>query len=224
MYKILKHFWDDRNKLFWCSDWHTFHNPIHWNVPLWQSRGYASAEEAAQDKIKKINARVGENDTIYFLGDGFLNATDSQVQGWLSQIVCQNIRYLWGNHESNMYRLYKQTIAEKYPDLSPNVEIYPLKMGNVEFLGNHLEIEVGKQKIIMNHFPLRIWHKNGHGAWMLSGHSHLTDKGRAPNSQRAKAMDCGWDWKKDLWSFEELRDIMSTKDTEILDHHDQYTT
>lgn len=222
MYKILKHRWDDKDKIFWVSDTHAYHDPIHWEVPLWKSRGYNSAEEAAEDKIEKINAKVGKDDILYHLGDGFLNATDDQVKSWLGRINCQNIRWLWGNHESNLYRLYKQEIKSQYG--LEGVEIYPLRMGNVEFLGNHLEIEVGKQKIIMNHFPLRIWHKNGKGSWMLSGHSHLTDKGRHPNNQYARAMDCGWDWNKDVWSFAEIRDIMSTKEVEILDHHNQYTT
>lgn len=222
MYKIIKHKWEDRNKIFVFSDPHAYHNPIHWPVPLWQSRGYTSAAEAAADQIEKINAKVGKDDVLYCLGDGFLNATDEQVLDWLSKINCQDIRYLFGNHESNMYRLYKQEIKKQYN--LEGVEIYPLRMGNVVFYGNHLEVEVGKQKVIMNHFPLRVWHKNGHCSWMLSGHSHMTDKGRRPDAPLAKAMDCGWDWNNDVWSFDEIRDIMSTKELQILDHHDQFTT
>lgn len=222
MYKILKHKWEDRHKIYVFADPHTFHNPIHWTTPLWKSRGYESVEAAAQDKIEKINARVKADDILYCLGDGFLNATDEQVIDWLAQIKCQNIRWLWGNHESNLYRLYKQEVKKQYG--LEGVEVYPLRMNNVEFYGNHLEIEIGKKKVILNHFPLRVWHKNGHGSWMLSGHSHLTDKGRNPDAQNGKAMDCGWDYKNDVWSYEEIYDIMSTKDTEILDHHDQYTT
>lgn len=222
MYKILKHSWEDRHKLYWASDFHAFHDPLHWKIPLWESRGYRNAHEASEHKIQRINERVPEDGILYFLGDGFLNATDEQCKNWLSRINCKNIRYLWGNHESNMYRLYKQEVLAQFG--RDDIEVYPLKMGNVEFCGNHLEIFVGKKRIIMNHFPLRIWHKNGHGSWMLSGHSHLTDKDRRPDAPTGKGVDVGWDWKNDVWTFEELSDIMSTKDTEILDHHDSQTT
>jgi hypothetical protein len=33
-----------------------------------------------------------------------------------------------------------------------------------------------------------------------------------------KYLDCSWDWKKDIWSFEEIRDIMSTKEIYVTDH------
>ena len=222
MYKIIKHPWETRNNLYWSSDFHAFHDPIHWTIPLWESRGYRNAHEAAEHKIQRINERVPEDGILYFLGDGFLNATDEQCKNWLSRINCKNIKYLWGNHESNMFRIYKQEILSQFG--RDDIEVYPLKVGNVEFLGNHLEILVGKKRIIMNHFPLRIWHKNGHGSWMLSGHSHLTDKGRHPDHPTSKGVDVGWDWKKDVWTFDELNDIMSTKDTEILDHHNSQTT
>ena len=109
-----------------------------------------------------------------------------------------------------MYRLYKDEVLSKY-GLS-NVEIYPITLGNVTFVGSHMGIMVGKQSIIMNHFPLRIWKNDARTAWMLSGHSHLTDIDRRPESQFGKCFDIGWDYKKDVWSFSEIEDVMSTKE------------
>jgi len=100
-----------------------------------------------------------------------------------------------------------------------DVEVYPLPMGNVNFLGNYQEIHIGKQYINMSHFPLRIFHKDSRGAWSLSGHSHLQDEGRRPDAMLQKALDCGWDHKRDVWSFEEIADVMSTKTIKILDHN-----
>jgi calcineurin-like phosphoesterase family protein len=216
MYKIIKHEWTERSKLFWSSDWHNFHNPS-WPIPIWESRGHANHIEAAKFTRDKINERVGEDDTLYYLGDGFLNAEDTQVIEWLSSLNCQNIKYLFGNHESVMYRLYKKEVEKLYG--TDKLDVFPIKMGNVEFLGNHQEILVGKQKIVMNHFPLRIWNNDARSAWMVSGHSHGQDAGRLPEAEYQKGLDCGWDIKKDVWSFDEIEDVMSTKTIKILDHN-----
>ena len=108
MYKIEKYKWDDRGKIFFSSDFHIFHNPKEWPSPIWEMRGYTSVEDASENTLRVINERVGKDDILYFLGDGFLNAEDQQVLDWLARVNCQNIKYLWGNHESVPYRLYKK--------------------------------------------------------------------------------------------------------------------
>lgn len=216
MYKIQKFKWDDRKRHFWSSDLHVFHNP-KWNVPIWQMRGYESHLDSAEKILNKINERVGENDVLWYLGDAFLNTNDNSVKEWLSKVKCKNIKYLFGNHESSMYRIYSDTIKKQYN--LDNVEIYPVKYKNVEFLGNHQEIKIGKQLIIMNHFSLRTWHSDSKGSWMLSGHSHLTDVVRTPQFPQQKGFDVGWDYKNDVWSFDEIEDVMSTKSIMCLDHN-----
>jgi len=217
MYKILKFKWEDRQKHYWVSDLHTNHDP-NWEIPIWKSRGYSSAKECSQHQIDKINERVGENDILWNLGDNFLNSSDGEVIEWYKKINCKNIYYLFGNHESVPYRLYKNMIKEKYNE---DIEVYPFNgktLPNVHFFGNHLEIYIGKKQVIMNHFPLRIWHKDSRSAWMLSGHSHLNDLGRRPESAYQKGLDVGWDYKNDVWSFDEIEEVMSTKSVEVLDH------
>lgn len=216
MYRILKFNWEDRNKHYWVSDLHTYHDPTTWNSPIWEMRGYRSAVECAEHQIQKINERVGEDDILWNLGDNFLNTNDEQVLKWLGAIKCKNIKYLFGNHESSPYRLYKEEVKKQY---NLDIEVYPIKMGNVEFIGNHQEIQIGKKQIVMNHFPLRIWHNDARSAWMLSGHSHLQDQGRRPEAEFQKALDVGWDYKNDVWSFSEIEDVMSTKSIQILDHN-----
>lgn len=216
MYRILKFNYNDRHKHYWVSDCHSYHDPKSWASPIWEMRGYSSAEDCAEQQIQKINERVGEDDILWNLGDNFLNSTDDQVREWLGAIKCKNIKYLFGNHESVPYRLYKDEVLKQY---NTDCEVYPLKMGNVEFLGNHQEIQIGKQQITNNHFPLRIWHNDSRSSWMLSGHSHLQDVGRRPESEYQKALDVGWDYKNDVWSFSEIEDVMSTKSIQILDHN-----
>ena len=43
---------------------------------------------------------------------------------------------LFGNHESQIYRLYKKQMMVDYN--RDDIEVYPLRMGNLVFCGNHL--------------------------------------------------------------------------------------
>lgn len=217
MYKIEKYPWEQRNKLFFSSDWHVFHDP-KWDSPIWERRGYLSVEDAIEKTLVSINNRVGKDDILYFLGDLALNTTDDKLLDWVSNIDCKNIKKIWGNHCSNTYRLYKQEVLKQFN--RDDIEVYPLKVGNLEFIGNQVEIHVGKQHIIVNHFPLRIWNHNSRASIMLSGHSHLSDVERNPEYPHGKCMDVGWDHKNGVWSFDEIMDIMSTKTVKIMDHHD----
>jgi len=214
--KNIKHKWEDRNKIFFSSDWHNYHDP-KWDVPIWKMRGYNSPQESVDDVVSKINARVKEDNFLYFLGDGFLNATDEQVLEWFSRINCKNINYIYGNHESNIFRIYRQAVLEKYGD--PEIEVYPMRFNNVVFLGNYQEIYIGKKLIVLQHFPIKTWNNNSRNSFHLHGHSHNTDKSRNPEHPMGKCLDCSWDWKKDIWSFEEIEDVMSTKEMQIFDHH-----
>jgi calcineurin-like phosphoesterase family protein len=214
--KNIKHKWEDRNKIFFSSDWHNYHDP-KWDIPIWKMRGYNSPQESVDDVVSKINAKVKEDDFLYFLGDGFLNATDEQVLEWFSRINCKNINYIYGNHESNIFRIYRQAVLEKYGD--PEIEVYPMRFNNVVFLGNYQEIYIGKKLIVLQHFPIKTWNNNSRNSFHLHGHSHNTDKSRNPEHPMGKCLDCSWDWKKNIWSFEEIEDVMSTKEMQIFDHH-----
>lgn len=218
MYNILKFKKEDVDKHYFCSDLHNYHNP-NWPVPIWKGRGYSNHTEQPNDAINKINAKVGVDDYLWMLGDGFLNSTDELVERWFDRIVCRNIYYLFGNHESSPYRIYKNQVKELYGE--DDIEVYPLRWKNVVFIGNHVEVFFGRRRVIMNHFPLRIWHKNHRAAWCLSGHSHLNDWGRSPDCPDSKSMDLGWDYKNDIWSFKEIEEIMNKKGIELFDHHNK---
>lgn len=215
MNRIIKHRWEDRNKIFFSSDWHNYHDP-KWDVPIWKMRGYSSPQESLDDVVNKINARVKEYDHLWVIGDSFLSAKDDQVLNWWNDIICQNVMLLFGNHESQMYRIYKNAVMDQYG--KSDIEVYPLRLNNLTFMGNHQEIQVGKIRIILNHFPLRTHNQCSRGSWHLHGHSHNNDKTRNPDFQMGKYLDCSWDWKNDIWSFEEIRDIMSTKEIYVTDH------
>jgi calcineurin-like phosphoesterase family protein len=216
MYKTLKFSYTEKHKHFWSSDLHNFHNP-NWEIPIWKQRGYRSYQESYIDVSNKINTRVGPDDHLWLLGDSFLSCNDTDVMNWFSGIVCQNIHMLFGNHESQVYRIYKSHVMSQYG--SDEIEVYPLRVGNLIFSGNHQEISIGKQVIVMNHFPLHSHNKAARSSWNLSGHSHRTDGTRGPAHPTGKRLDVGWDRKLDVWSYDEILDVMSTKEIYSPDHH-----
>lgn len=227
MNKILK--FNTRNQnIFFVSDFHAYHDP-KWPIPLWELRGYESMEEMNEDIIEKVNARVGENDILWNLGDGFLNANEEMVNAFLDRINCQNIYYLFGNHENPLYRIYKrevqrfikeEMVASSLPvNGNWDVEIYPLRYKNVVFYGNYQEISVNKKHVILSHFAFRIFRGNQHNFYALSGHSHNSDVTRRADHPNGLTLDVGWDGKNDVYSWDEICEIMSHKTREILDHH-----
>jgi calcineurin-like phosphoesterase family protein len=220
MNKLLKYPWSDKDKHFFTSDWHIYHDP-NWPIPIWKSRGYNSSKESAQIIQNTINDKVGKEDILWVMGDLFLNSSDEQCLEWLSGLKCDNIYKLWGNHCSNTFRLYRQEIMNQFG--RDDIEVYPITMGKVTFLGNHQEIQIGKKRIIMNHFPIHNWNHIGRASYNLHGHSHNNDHTRNPDFPLGKCLDCSWDWKKNVWSFDEIEEVMETKTVKLYDHHDSAT-
>ena len=216
MIKQLK-FKGEGEKFWFSSDWHFFHNPP-WNVPIWKMRGFNSVGEMNYHILKNINEKVKHDDTMFFLGDGFLNATKEGVDSILNQINCQTIYYLWGNHESVPLHIYKEEIKNNYGE---GVEVYPYRYKNLIFAGNDLSVIINGQMIVMSHFAKRIWSKSHHSAWSLSGHSHFSDKDRHPNCKNSKSLDVGIDGQIAPYSFSDLQRIMAKKEILRLDHHDE---
>jgi calcineurin-like phosphoesterase family protein len=203
--------------VFFSSDFHAFHNPS-WPVPIWKMRGYESWQEMNEDILDKVNARVKPNDILFFLGDFALNSTPEQVEEFLSQIKCNNIHKIFGNHCSSTIRIYDREIMATF---GQKIEVYPFKYKNLVFCGNHLEVSINKQHIILSHFPFRVFNRSHHGSWALSGHSHYSDKERRADYPIGKTLDVGWDGKNDIYSFEEIKEIMDKKSIHQVDHHDE---
>lgn len=218
MKEIIKYKWDKLDKIYVSSDWHNYHDS-NWEVPIWKMRGYSSPEDSKDDVINKINSKVKNDDILYFLGDGFLNTTDEQCLDFFEKINCELIYYIFGNHESNMHRVYKKLCFDKIGE--SGVEIYPLRYKNIVFLGNYQEIQIGKHYISLSHFPMHGWNKNSHGAFNLHGHCHNNDPTRNPEYHMGKCLDCSWEYKNDVWSMKEIFEIMSTKEILITDHHEK---
>jgi calcineurin-like phosphoesterase family protein len=197
---------------------HAFHKQPF----IWQKRGYNSPEEHAAAVIETINEYVKPEHKLIVLGDGFLNATDELVIDFWKKINCKFVKYIFGNHESIMGRLYKNSLIEKFGE---GIEVYPYQLlPNVEILGNYVESYINGRDITFSHFPLAIWNNSHHGAIHLHSHCHSSFKESLPDYPVGKRLDCGWDVLGRPYNMEEIAEIMERKGVQVLDHHTSATT
>jgi len=177
----------------------------HKNVIGYSNRPFDNVEEMNAGIVDAWNSQVGKDDTVVHLGDfcfGGLEVTKDFIQ----QLNGQKI-FVLGNHDS---RKHWSKIASEGTHLGI-VKVY---------FGDGASINIGEQRIVMSHFPYYIWDGMQHGAWNVHGHCH----GNAPETPK-KQFDVGIDnkfkltGKFDLWSYEELAEIMANRVIQQLDHH-----
>lgn len=126
--------------------------------------------------IDNINAIVGENDTLWILGDfalGLRNQYLEKCRAYRNRIKCQNVNIVWGNHD--------------------RTEIDFLFSGC--FDQTTIPIPGRKTKMFVNHYAMAVWEGSHRGNMQLYGHSHSNaevnlDK-MMPNR---RSMDVGIDY------------------------------
>ena len=210
-------------KVYLTSDCHIFHNP-KWEVPIWKMRGFNSLEESNRYIIDSINNTVGGNDILINLGDITLNCSEIQFESLLSQIKCQNIYLLFGNHNSPCWGVYqrevKQYIQSIYGDTHYNhleeIEIYPLRYRNIIFVGNYLEFVVDGIKCVASHYPIHSFNGQTKGGLHFFGHIHSDVTTPKLNGRK---MDVGFDYYKRPISFNEAKDVLLKIPIQHEGHH-----
>jgi calcineurin-like phosphoesterase family protein len=127
--------------------------------------------------INRWNKVVDPKDTIYHLGDFAMTATDDEIRGVLRRLNGTKILIL-GNHDERTIARHSSEFKATYGD---NLfrEIYP----------GIQNIKVGKQRVVLCHFPIEEWNDMYKGAYHLHGHSH----GSRPDPTDRRRMDVGVD-------------------------------
>jgi tetratricopeptide (TPR) repeat protein len=103
------------------------------------------------------------------------------------------------------------------------VEVYPLRYKNIVFCGDYMEAVVNGQLICMLHYPIDVVNKQGHGSWMLCGHSHYSYAKTKADCLENKRLDLSWDGHKKPLNFFEVKTIMDRKKVFAVDHHGSRT-
>lgn len=204
---------NDNHRVYFTSDTHFNHDKPF----IYEARGYKNRAEHNDALIAKINELVRPEDTLIHLGDFCLNITPPEFVQILDRINCQNIAYIWGNHNSCIRKYYEDAVAAEYQ--RNDIDVYPYAVGKITYLGYYGELIVNGQMIVIHHYPHQIWNQMQRGAWQLSGHSHYTNPTTHVDNPSNKILDVGWDGHSKPLSFSEIQKIMMNKNHVKLDDH-----
>lgn len=116
--------------------------------------------------IDRHNSVVKPEDTVYNLGDLFLKMNANEAKAIWRRL--NGHKYvIKGNHDK---------IAEQIKN-------------DFLFFKEYHELTIGKQGIVLFHYPLRTWNHSHHGSYNLYGHVH----GALPDDPRLLSIDVGVD-------------------------------
>jgi calcineurin-like phosphoesterase family protein len=137
--------------------------------------------------LEAINARVGEADILWILGDFCWGPYDA-ARHYRERIRCRTVNFIWGNHDHRSIRpLFDKALEQEL-------------------------IKVEDQYIWLNHYPMRSWEESFDGSWSLYGHVHgrLAAEDEANLTMLTKDIGvdaCGYR----PWSFTDLREYMAPR-------------
>ena len=224
MKKLIKYPLTETDNIVFLSDLHLGHDQEF----LWGKRGFNSVEEHDEYIYRFLHEYITPETIIFNLGDTCFNDADMRKITRLSTIECKAHYLLWGNHNSGALGKFKELCKEQTG--IDGVEVYPTKFNNISFVGNDVDLQIGKKKrIVLSHFPKKIWDHVGRGSWHLNGHSHGSDLSRLPHAKEGKTLDVGiesamtYDKYSILFSYRDIVTIMKQKNFESHDHHDNST-
>lgn len=189
---------------------------IHWghtNICLGESkwvdkdkcRNFENLTQMNITILEGINENVKETDLLVLLGDTLMGKKD--YNAFFDSLICKNIVILHGNHTHR-----KNLNTTSHP--------------SVKFVGDYVELIIGKQLVICSHYPMFHWNKQEEGSFMLRGHLH-GDTSEIINQIEAisATMDVGIDVAFKLFgkyrpfNFLEIEEILKTKTSNYLKHH-----
>ena len=88
------------NKIYFTSDFHFMHDKDF----IYEPRGFSSVHEMNETIIKNFNEVMDWTDTLYILGDCFLNDNEEGMK--LMRRVSGNKQHIiWGNHDTDTRKL-----------------------------------------------------------------------------------------------------------------------
>jgi calcineurin-like phosphoesterase family protein len=83
-------------EIWFSSDLHFSHDREF----VWKERGFKNVGEMNITLIDNFNSIIHPGDTLYLLGDNWLNCSVEEGIALLRQIRCEDIRFIRGNHDS----------------------------------------------------------------------------------------------------------------------------
>ena len=136
----------DGSRVYFTSDTHFNHT----NIISYCQRPFKNVDEMNERIIANWNEVVGENDIIFHLGDFCLGGAAEWTR--LLERLNGKIYLIMGNHDRKNIR---QVFMDRF-----------------EHVAMQMHIEVGKQRIYLNHYPFLCFEGGYKDVWQLFGHVH----------------------------------------------------
>ena len=175
--------------------------------------------------INNINDAVGEGDHIWCIGDWCRwggRQYYERARYYRQRINCKNVHLIRGNHDTReIAPLFSSTHDQVQIAIDPEGEFWV----DQDVIGKDKRAR-RQQQIVLNHYMMAIWNKNGKGSWHLYGHSHTAgEKWADKHLPGRKSIDVGVDnaylvlGEYRPFSFEELREIFGSRSGCAVDYH-----
>ena len=129
---------------FYISDTHFGHA----NIIRYDNRPFKNTEEMDRELIDRWNETVGDNDTVYILGDFSWHKEDGTIK--VLDELAGNKVLIKGNHDRVSPQIAKRFIK----------------------VCDYLEIKDGDENVVMSHYPILFWNRQFYDSVHLYGHVH----------------------------------------------------
>ena len=184
---------------WFSADSHYGHKNICLSTSTWidkdtHCRDFPSLEDMNKTIVDVYNKYIQPNDDFYFLGDWSFGGINN-ILIFREQINCNNIYFIPGNHDEHIKKNKILQNGQKAQEL-------------FIILPELCEITVGKNNLILSHYPLVSWNNCEKGSIHLHGHTHGTINNEVLNLN-FRRMDIGLDsYEFRPYSFDEIHDKM----------------
>lgn len=129
---------------FYISDTHFGHS----NIIRYDNRPFFSTEEMDGDMIRRWNDTVGDDDTVYILGDFSWHPADKTKT--ILECLSGHKILVKGNHDRVSSQIASQFVK----------------------VCDYLEITDGGERVVMSHYPILFWNGQSRDTVHLYGHVH----------------------------------------------------
>lgn len=214
----------NKGRIFFTSDTHYGHTNIcrgvsNWrdengNVPIHQTRDFKTLDHMNDKIVESINSTVGEDDTLFHLGDWSFGGFDN-IEEFRNRINCKNIHLILGNHDHHIER-NKGDIQRLFSSVHQYLRLQVSVMPGTK-------LYAGEMDLVLMHYPIASWHNMNDGVIHLHGHVHLPPDKKL---SQGKAMDVGVDGNNLIpYSLGQIMKIMDYQPIAKLslpqDHHEE---
>ncbi len=196
---------------------HVGHDP-NWAIPIWKTRGYASAEAFTEGFIKNWNSKANESTVGFLLGDiCFNDPKGDRFKDLFNRLVFKEAYVMAGNHYSGFRQVFEEC----------EENVYQIGEKRLIFTPNYLEAWINGQAVVMSHYPILSWNGQAKGSYHLFSHVHgqleRSVIGKMYKESGARALEVSVEAYHLPLTFAEVRSILDARTPVSFDHHDSNT-